>query len=128
MQRPQRRRFLGLVGVAVGGLLAGCLDEEGEEFLVTNTQIGFEPPDVVVRVTIENISSEQQSGTLEMTLQYFADADTATEPDESWDQTDSLAVKQAASPQIRYRFENAHRGGSTLENYAVEASIDGDGL
>ena len=128
MRRPQRRRFLGLVGVAAVGLLAGCLDEEGEEFLVTNTQIGFEPPDVVVRVTIENISSERQSGTLEMTLQYFADGDTATEPDETWDQTDSLTVKQAASPQVRYRFADAHREGSNLESYAVEASIDGDDL
>lgn len=125
MRRPQRRQFLGLAGAAVGGSLAGCLDEEGEEFLVTNTQIGFEPPDVVVRVTIENISSERQSGTLEMTLQYFADGDTATEPDETWDQTDDVTVKQAASPQIRYRFGDAHRDGSGIENYAIDASIDG---
>jgi len=128
MRRPQRRQFLGLAGAAVGGALAGCLDEEREEFLVTNTQIGFEPPDVVVRVTIENISPERQSGTLELVLQYFANADTNSEPDETWRQTDDVTVKQAASPQIRYRFGNAHREGSSVENYAVDASIDGDDL
>jgi len=128
MRRPQRRQFLGLAGAAVGVSLAGCLDEEGEEFLVTNTQIGLEPPDVVVRVTIENISPERRSGTLEMLLQYFADADTTSDPDETWRQTDDITVKQAASPQIRYRFGAAHREGSAIENYAVDASIDGDDL
>jgi len=123
-----RRRFLGLAGAAVGGCLAGCLAEEKEEFLVTNSQIGFEPPAVVVRVTIENISSQRQSGTLEMTLQYFADGDADSEPDETWQKTDSVTVKQAASPQIRYRFENAYREGSSLENYAFDATLEGDDL
>jgi hypothetical protein len=123
-----RRQFLGLASAAVGATLAGCLAEEEEEFLVTNTQIGFEPPSVVVRVTIENISTQRQSGTLEMTLQYFADADADSEPDETWQQTDSVTVKQAASPQLRYRFEDAYREGSSLKNYAFDATLDGDDL
>jgi hypothetical protein len=127
MRRPQRREFVGVVGAAIGGTLAGCLEED-EEFLVTNTQIGLEPPAVVVRVTIENISSSRQTGTLELILHYYADGDASGEPDETWRKTDPVEVKQAASPQLRYRFEDAHRSSSSIENYAVDASLDSDDL
>lgn len=128
MTGPQRRQFVGLIGAALGGALAGCLEEEGEEFLVTNTQIGLEPPAVVVRVTIENISANRQSGELTVGLRYHAHGDTSGEPDEQWTKTDSVTVKQAASPQLRYRFADAYRDGSSIENYAVDASLDGDDL
>jgi hypothetical protein len=121
-----RRGFLVAVGCAGAGTLAGCL-EEGEEFLVTNTQIGIQSgTDILVRVTIENISDEQRSGLLEVILGYYADGDTDSDPDETWERTRQLTVKQAASPQLEFVFESAYSEDRDITDYAVDASIDPD--
>lgn len=119
-----RRRFLGVTaGVTMLGV-AGCL-EEGEEFLVTNTQITTEGSSAIrVRVTVENIDDQRNTGLLEVVLGYHADGDTDSEPDETWQKTESLDVKQAASPQLEYVFESSYGEDRSLENYTVEASID----
>jgi hypothetical protein len=119
-----RRAVLVAAGGVVTGGLAGCL-EEGEEFLVTNTQIGVQGnSDILVRVTIENISDEQRSGLLEVILQYHADGDTDSDPDETWQKTEQLTVKQASSPQLEFVFESSYSDDRDIANYAVDASID----
>lgn len=122
--RGRRAFVLGAGGLLVG--FAGCL-EEGEEFLVTNTQLTTQgETDIRVRVTIENISDERRSGVLEVTLLYHGDGDTESAPDETWRQTETVTVKQAASPQLQYVFEGAYEQGRDLTSYTVEASIDED--
>jgi len=120
----ERRAVLAAVGWAAAGTLAGCL-EEGEEFLVTNTQIGLQSgTDILVRVTIENISDEQRSGLLDVILGYYADGDTDTDPAETWRQTRQLTVKQAASPQLEFVFESAYSEDRDIADYSVDASIE----
>lgn len=121
-----RRAFLVATGSATTATLAGCLEED-EEFLVTNTQLSTQgASDILVRVTIENIDDQRNSGTLELILQYHADGDTDTEPDETWRKTDTLTVKQAASPQLDYVFESSYSQDRELSAYTVEATIDPD--
>lgn len=124
MPEIHRREVLAACGLSIGAALAGCLDEEGEEFLVTNTQITVErPSSILVRVTIENISPDRQTGTLEMELSYHADGDETTDPEETWRKTDDVEVKQAASPQLEYVFESAYQEGNDIENYALDAEL-----
>jgi len=124
MPRLHRRAFLGAAGLSIGTALAGCLEED-EEFLVTNTQITIQQPSsILVRITIENITPNRQTGTLEMVLGYYADGDTSTEPDETWRKTDDIEVKQASSPRLIYTFDSAYSDDRDIENYALDATID----
>jgi len=124
-----RRAILAAGGLSIGAALAGCLDEEGEEFLVTNTQLTIRrSTSILVRVTIENISPDRQTGTLELVLSYHADGDTTTDADETWRKTDTVEVKQAASPQLEYVFESAYSEDNDIEHYTVDASLDADDL
>jgi hypothetical protein len=120
MQTLSRRQYLTALGGTGTLLLAGCVDDEEPEFVVTDTAFSiYEASDMDVLVTVENGYLDRRTGTIEVTVRH--------EPEngetEQWRQTEELELSGGTEIQRNFLFEDIYEEGIDLADYDVSAQL-----
>jgi hypothetical protein len=137
-----RRRILGWIGLALTAPIAGCGDDDepGPGLYAPNAQIIYRPgddrfdypEDVLVRVSVENTTSDRQSGTLRTTLERLdesgtdegtQEAETPTVVD-SWTREQSFSISRGTSRAFFVVFEDVLDEAVDTDTLRARATID----
>lgn len=129
-----RRRVLGWLGLALAGPLAGCSsdDDPGPGLYATNAQVIYRadddrfdyPEDVLVRVTVENTTSDRQSGTLRTTLERVDVSGATPALIDAWTQEQSFSISRGTSRAFLVVFEGLLKEAVDNETLRARAAID----
>ncbi|MFC7074128.1 hypothetical protein ACFQJ7_01735 [Halovenus rubra] len=120
MKKPSRRQYLVSLSGVGSLLLAGCVNDEEPEFLVTNTAFSLQPTGTIdVQVTIENGFLDRHSGTIEVIVRYES-ADVETK---EWRKTSQIELSGGTEILQNLLFKEIHQDGFDLDNYDISAQL-----